>query len=173
MCWRDTPHHTSAFHFLILYCLRKDLYLFTVQIFHLPQWVCSWWWCTLNDSLKVNLSRGDFQTARVSRQLTYSPQGNISQGNLPLSAGEGERPQLHDLRPARAGSSCVMMLQLVWRGPGGAAVTSQCWPVIPPGCGGQLLRRFWVYWAMNREPEVCDCHTQCPLVCCKESSVIY
>lgn len=45
--------------------------------------------------------------------------------------------------------------------------------ILKYGSGGQLLRRFWVYWAMNREPEVCDCHTQCPLVCCKESSVIY
>lgn len=93
------PHF--IFHFPTLCCLRQDLYLFTVQIFRLPQWVCSWWWRTRNDSLKVNLSRGDFQTARVSRQRTYSPQGNISQGNLPLSAGEGERPQLQDLPPGQ------------------------------------------------------------------------
>lgn len=91
MFWRDNPYHTSAFHFPTLYCLTQDLYLFTVQIFCLPRWVCSEWWPTLNNSLKVNLSRGDFQTARVSRQLTYSPQRNISQDNLPLSAGEGER----------------------------------------------------------------------------------
>lgn len=89
--WRDTSRHTFAFHFPTLYCLRQDLYLFTVQIFCLPQWVCSEWWPTLNDSLKVNLSRGDFQTARVSRQLTHSPQRNISQDNLPPSAGERER----------------------------------------------------------------------------------
>lgn len=90
MCERQ-PHQAFAFHVPILYCLGQDLYLFTVQILCLPQRVCSERWPTLNDSLKVNLSRGDFQTARVSRQLTYSPQRNISQDNLLLSAGGKER----------------------------------------------------------------------------------
>jgi len=88
---RDNTLLASALLFPTLYCLTQDLYLFAVQIFCLPQWVCSEWWPTLNNSLKVNLSGGDFQTARVSRQLTYSPQRNISQGNLALSAGGGER----------------------------------------------------------------------------------
>lgn len=115
-------------------------------------------------SKSKSIQRG-FQTARVSRQLTYSPQWNISQDNLPLSAGGKERLSFVT---SRAGSnpSGVIKLQLGRGGPGCVAVDSQCWAIIPSGYGGQLLCRFRFYWAMKREPELCDCFTEHPLVCC-------